>query len=189
MKKLFSIVIAMALLIGTTQTAFAVSTTSDPPINSSVMAYISSSEVKDLITEAIDFNELGTQTVYLENDIAFEYVSTEISHNSRAAYSIKSGTMSGRFYKTSNEQTVARYSLAVTFHYNGSDVYADDEDIQVTCSADTNWSIFGDYDTSEGSDWFSVDASYELYYDGNWNNDTFLDMSCDVDGNITKNYE
>lgn len=190
MKKVFSILLATLLFCINVQPAFAASALEISSNDvASAWTVITSEETKAIIADNIDFNELGKQTVYLGNNIAFEYNSSESAEVRLRAYSVKSGTMSGRFYLTSNEQTVATYSLAVTFRYNGTRVYADDEDIQVSYSAIPNWSIDGNYSKSSGSGWISVDASYQLYHNGNYNNDTFLDMSCDADGNITKNYE
>lgn len=190
MKKVFSTVMVILLLLVTTQPAFALS---DADVHNRDVSYawsvINSNNTKEIIIERIDFDKLGTQTVYIGNGVAFEYFSAERTNLVTRAYSVKSGTMSGRFYLTSNGQTVANYSLAVTFHYDGTHVYADEADIQVSCSAIPNWSIIGSHSTSSGSGWFSVDASYLLYNNNNYNNDTFLDMSCDARGNITKNYE
>lgn len=186
MKNLLSAVLAMSLIFIMGTTAFA---TNNVESNNAIWAVINSEGTKATIADNIDFNKLGKQTVSLGNDISFEYNSSESNEIRLRAYSLKSGTMSGRFYLTSSDQTVATYSLAVTFRYNGTSVYANDDDIQISHSAIPNWSIDGDYSKSSGSGWISVDASYQLYHDGNYNNDTFLDMSCDADGNITKNYE
>lgn len=81
---------------------------------------------------------------------------------------------------------MATYSLAASFHYNGSSVYALESEVQVSSSAISGWSVTESFSISSGSGWTSVDASYQLYHNGNYNNDTFLDMSCDANGNITK---
>lgn len=190
MKKIFSMLLATFLICINVQPALAASGTNSNDYDvSTTWAVITSEETKSIIADNIDFNETGKQIVYLGNDVAFEYTSSESENVSTRAYSVKSGTMSGRFYLTSNDQTVARYSLAVTFRYNGTSVYANDDDIQVSYSAIPDWSVDGTYSKSSGSGWISVDASYQLYHNGNYNNDTFLDMSCDAHGNITKNYE
>ena len=122
-------------------------------------------------------------------NIIFKYVYSENVQSTARAYSVKSATMSGHFYLKSNGQKVATYSLAASFHYNGSSVYALESEVQVSSSAISGWSVTESFSISSGSGWTSVDASYQLYHNGNYNNDTFLDMSCDANGNITKNYE
>ena len=137
----------------------------------------------------IDFNKEGTQSIDVGNGIIFKYVYSENVQSTARAYSVKSATMSGHFYLKSNGQKVATYSLAASFHYNGSSVYALESEVQVSSSAISGWSVTESFSISSGSGWTSVDASYQLYHNGNYNNDTFLDMSCDANGNITKNYE
>lgn len=190
MKKIFSMLLATLLICINMQPVLAASETICNGYDAATTwTVITSEETKSIITDNIDFNEIGKQIIYLGRNIAFEYTSSESENVSTRAFSVKSGTMSGRFYLTDSDQTVARYSLAVTFRYNGSSVYANDEDIQVSYSAIPDWSVNGTYSKSSGYGWISVDASYQLYHNGNYNNDTFLDMSCDAHGNITKNYE
>lgn len=81
------------------------------------------------------------------------------------------------------------HSSMTTAKKNASSVYALESEVQVSSSAISGWSVTESFSISSGSGWTSVDASYQLYHNGNYNNDTFLDMSCDANGNITKNYE
>ena len=193
MKRFLGVACAVLILFVNAPMAFAASSSPADAVDTEnfddALEYISSQEVKSQIYNEIDFNKEGTQSIDVGNGIIFKYVYSENVQSTARAYSVKSATMSGHFYLKSNGQKVATYSLAASFHYNGSSVYALESEVQVSSSAISGWSVTESFSISSGSGWTSVDASYQLYHNGNYNNDTFLDMSCDANGNITKNYE
>ena len=186
MKRFLGVACALLILFVNAPMAFAASSSPADAVDTEnfddALEYISSQEVKSQIYNEIDFNKEGTQSIDVGNGIIFKYVYSENVQSTARAYSVKSATMS-------NGQKVATYSLAASFHYNGSSVYALESEVQVSSSAISGWSVTESFSISSGSGWTSVDASYQLYHNGNYNNDTFLDMSCDANGNITKNYE
>jgi len=164
--------------------------TSDVDDVSKLYAIMVSEDTKEIIGNSIDFNKYGIQNVDFGNGLSFKYESKKMEKLTLAStWKTVSDTMSGTFYKTSNNQTVARYSLAVTFQYNGSSVKTSDDNIQVSCSSIPNWSVVDSYSISYPSSGCSVDATFDLYYDNQYNNQTFLDMACNVNGTITKTYE
>lgn len=189
MKRILTSLLVICLLIVNTGVAKAADT-GDVDDVSQLYAMVTSEDTKEIIRNSIDFNKYGIQNVDFGNGLSFEYESNRnLKFTLASTWNTVSDTMSGTFYKTSNNQTVARYSLAVTFQYNGSSVKTSDDNIQVSYSAIPNWSVVDSYSISYPTSGCSVDASFDLYNDNQYNNQTFLDMSCSKSGTITKTYE
>ena len=138
MKRFLGVACALLILFANAPMAFAASSSPADAVDTEnfddALEYISSQEVKSQIYNEIDFNKEGTQSIDVGNGIIFKYVYSENVQSTARAYSVKSATMSGHFYLKSNGQKVATYSLAASFHYNGSSVYALESEVQVSSS-------------------------------------------------------
>ena len=145
MKRFLGVACALLILFVNAPMAFAASSSPADAVDTEnfddALEYISSQEVKSQIYNEIDFNKEGTQSIDVGNGIIFKYVYSENVQSTARAYSVKSATMSGHFYLKSNGQKVATYSLAASFHYNGSSVYALESEVQVSSSAISGWSV------------------------------------------------
>ena len=175
-KRLFSLLLCITVLFSTVLVVEASATTGTMTDTEMQKMYdfIFSEETNKLINSSIDFNQYGTQTVNIGNDLAYVYI------NERSATrSVVSDTMTSIFKKTSNGQTVATLRLACTFTYNGSTVSISSSDYRATADASHSRDSSGD---------MYVSATYVLYYNGNQNANGYMDMSCDKNGNITKHY-
>ena len=111
-KRLFSLLLCITVLFSTVLVVEASATTGTMTDTEMQKMYdfIFSEETNKLINSSIDFNQYGTQTVNIGNDLAYVYI------NERSATrSVVSDTMTSIFKKTSNGQTVATLRLACTF--------------------------------------------------------------------------
>lgn len=185
-KRLFSLLLCITVLFSTVLAVEASATTGTMTDTEMQKMYdfIFSEETNKLINSSIDFNQYGTQTVNIGNDLAYVYI------NERSATrSVVSDTMTSIFKKTSNGQTVATLRLACTFTYNGSTVSISSSDYRATADAIPDWTCTADASHSRDSSGdMYVSATYVLYYNGNQNANGYMDMSCDKNGNITKHY-
>lgn len=110
-KRLFSLLLCITVLFSTVLVVEASATTGTMTDTEMQKMYdfIFSEETNKLINSSIDFNQYGTQTVNIGNDLAYVYI------NERSATrSVVSDTMTSIFKKTSNGQTVATLRLACT---------------------------------------------------------------------------
>lgn len=185
-KRLFSLLLCITLLLSTVLTVEASATTGKMTGTEIQQMYdiIFSEETNKLINTFIDFDQYGTQTINIGNDLTYVYIN---EHS--VTRSVASDTMTSIFKKTSNDQTVATLRLACTFTYNGSTVFISPSDYRATADAIPEWTCTADASHSRDSSGdMYVSATYVLFYNGNQNANGYMDMSCDKNGNITKHY-
>lgn len=142
-----------------------------------------SRDANRIINNAVDFNKYGTQVVDLGRGLTYIYVNERISTTRSKA----SDTMTSIF--KINNQTVATMRLACTFTYTGSTVTITSSDYRASADSIPNWSCTTDSSHSQASNGdMYVSATYTLYHNQNYNANSYMDMSCDKNGKITKHY-
>lgn len=177
--RLLALVLVLCLAALNVSAVYAKSTSVDME---EVYNYIFSEEANRIINAAVDFNAYGVQTVDLGNDITYTYINRKDLTRSTV-----SDTMTSIF-KLSN-QTVATLRLACTFIYNGSTVSIKKSDYRATADAIPDWSCTADAtDSKDSSGVVFVSATYTLFYKGNYNANSYMDMSCNKNGVINKYY-
>ena len=149
---------------------------------------LSSSVFAEEKTDAEIYESKGMEKIVLtDNEVAYYEIEEVDVTNSNARTSSKSKTATGRFYLTSNNSTVAEYSLSATFNYNGSTVIIAGQQAWIGNYA-KGWSgkkyVGWDY-ISDSYMW--VSGYFTLYKDSEFNNKVTLTIYCDQNGNITVN--
>lgn len=117
--------------------------------------------------------------------VAYYTLEEEIVPASARSRDYVSKTVSARFYLTSNDETVAQFSLSATFWYDGESVGQTGHRVWMGNYA-SGWSG----EAVDGYNWISdqymyISGYYYLYYNGEFNNSHTLTLYCDQDGNVT----
>lgn len=169
------------------------------PSYTTVYEYIQSEEVSQIISESINLEENGTQSIYVGNGIMFtaEVRTTDNQISRSSSYRTKTGSASGRFYTVSNNQTVAEYSLSAEFEYDGSTyvgIVGSPSHTEETVN--NNWRLDNVTEELQTETQYIVSGQWTLYqkvgfiwtkYE--YNNNTHIDIICTPRGTITYDYK
>ena len=133
------------------------------------------------------YEEAGMQKEVIGDNLVVYYTLEETINEipQTRATNYVSKTATGRFYLTSTGDTVAEYSLSVTFWYDGQRVGQSGYESFMGNYASGWYGQYTDWSNHISDQYMYVRANFDLYHNAEFNNSHVLTIYCDQNGTIT----